>query len=185
MEKSFRTSMFGFNKEDVAKYIFRQDKAFEKKLEEKEAALQKAQIERDEAEKACADWQDNLAKIQALNGLLEQFKSQSSSLISAIQSEDTDINTIESSYHRMEKRCEELEACREKASKFDSLATALSGIFGSGIQNEESSLSESECSDAEPAFHQARMSIESTKHKAEALEETALEIEAILSELKL
>ena len=94
MEKTFRTSMFGFNKEDVAKYIYQQDKVYEKKLAEKNAALEEANTARKNAEQNARDWEKNNEKIKDLQSLLKRFRDLSEFLHVSIEEDDTAMDAV-------------------------------------------------------------------------------------------
>ena len=185
MEKTFRTSMFGFNKDDVAKYIYQQDRSFEKKLSEKNAALEAAESSLEEARGHLSDWNENVEKIKALRELLERFREQSVSLSAGIEEGKNSMDAVENGYKRLEDRCEKLESFREKANKFDSLATALSGIFGNGIKNEpvEQDAAE-ETGEISSPIHQAMIDQESIAQIASELDRIGKEIESVIEDLR-
>ena len=186
MEKTFRTSMFGFNKDDVAKYIFQQNKGFERKLAEKDAALDTVQAQLDQANHNAQTWAENGARIKQLQTLLAQLQERSDAFNAALAQGSQDLDEIDNSYKSLEGRCEKLESFREKAAKFDSLATALSGIFGNGpeVRDPGESVDKAEAPIISPVQY-AKTHWEDYKEAAARLEETCREIAGILAEMQL
>lgn len=185
MEHSFRTSVFGFNKEDVAKFVYQQSKSFEKKLAEKEAALDEAEKVRSEAEDRADAWEGNCESVKRLKELMKSFRDQYELLSCALSDEEADMNAIEEGYQGLQDRCNRLEAFREKADKFDSLAAALSGIFGSGIDHKPSDepITESTETQSSP-IHRARVNQENKRKAVLDMEKICQEVYEVIEEMR-
>ena len=132
MEQSFRTVMFGFHKEDVAKFIYQQNKVYEKRLADKEKELEQNKRALDEAEERCRAAEENAALADSLREGVLSCKDSCEALLSALDTEAEELSRVDEGYDALKKKCEKLSLLKEKAEKFDSLAAALSGIFGNG-----------------------------------------------------
>lgn len=185
MEKSFRSAMFGFNREDVAKYIYQQSKSFESKLADKNVALEESNAALTEAQRKLKDLDESVERIKEISALLDDFRTAYGDLSSAIREEAASFDAVESGYGSLEEKCDKLMAFQEKANKFDSLATALSGIFGGGIKPEsgDQNVVDAASDDVSP-IHQAKVSVDQTNKKLEALGEVFEKIGAAVESLK-
>ncbi len=184
MEKSFRSAMFGFNKEDVAKFIYQQNKSFEKKMAEKDAELEKASIALADALKQEETWREHREKVSEVLKLADALESRSSAFDEALTTEQEDLSSLEESFRSISEKCERLEAFREKAQKFDSLATALSGIFGGIAQEADQPTDDTSEEDDSAAIHLALVHAEEKRAVARELKEVCDQMIALLQELK-
>ena len=169
----------------MAKYIYQQSKAFEKKLAEKDAALEEASISLSEAEARASSYADHEETVKRLLPLTETLLSKNASIKDALRQGANDLGAIESGYKDLQEHCEKLEAFREKAKKFDSLASALSGIFGKSVSDETSEaveIAETENS-ASPIDH-AKVRWDEIQELAKAMGDTCDEIALLISEFK-
>ena len=183
MEKSFRSAMFGFNKEDVSKFIYQQNKSYEKHLADKDAELEKANAALADALKNEENWKANREKVDVLKELANEFRVCADSFAEALETEKKDLSSVECSYRAVTEKCEELESFRDKANKFDSLATALSGIFG-GVSPEKNEVeSDADETDDGAAVRLALVHADEKREIAQKLNELAEQIASLLSDL--
>ena len=140
MKPIFRTTMFGFNKEDVFNFITKQNKQYDQKLSELNAELdrQKAEfdLERegferdsDEIESLKHSLHESKELLKNISVIFGEILDDSSRVrnCAAKVKEEHDIELDR--FKEMKKRVDEAETLREKAEKFDRLSGVLSSIF--------------------------------------------------------
>lgn len=140
MKPIFRTTMFGFNKEDVFNFMTKQNKQYDQKLSELNAEIdrQKAEfdLEREAFERDSGEIERLNLSLQESNELLKNIAVIFCEILddgSRVRNcavkvkEEHDIELDR--FNEMKKRVVEAEALREKAEKFDRLSGVLSSIF--------------------------------------------------------
>lgn len=140
MKPIFRTTMFGFNKEDVFNFITKQNKQYDQKLSELNAELdrQKAEfdLEREGFERDSDEIESLKHSLHESNELLKNISVIFGEILddgsrvrncAAKVKEEHDIELDR--FKEMKKRVDEAETLREKAEKFDRLSGVLSSIF--------------------------------------------------------
>lgn len=161
MKPIFRTSMFGFSREDVFNFITKQNKQIDSKMFELNSELdrQKAELEREKAN-FVRDVTEVERLKQALNESKELLKS-ISELANEISADKQRIfdcavaireerETEREKFQDMKKRAGEAEILREKAEKFDRLSGVLSSIFKqeeASVLTTDTSVPEQVCSE--------------------------------------
>ena len=140
MKPIFRTTMFGFNREDVFNFITKQNKQYDQKLSELNAELdrQKAEfdLEREGFERDSDEIESLKHSLHESNELLKNISVIFGEILddgSRVRNcavkvkEEHDIELDR--FKEMKKRVDEAETLREKAEKFDRLSGVLSSIF--------------------------------------------------------
>ncbi len=159
MKPIFRNSMFGFDKGDVASFISKQSKIWEKKVLEAEEkvrqieqdlqkennAIREEALRREEElrremeilEEKNRSFQDMEKKKQALLSasvdaakLREEIFSDYKELIASVDQTGERLEEMKQEHKLLQARVAKGEIYREKAEKFDQLASALSGMVG-------------------------------------------------------
>lgn len=152
MKPIFRGAMFGFNKEDVFHFVSKQSKQYEQKIND--ITAEKDRMEKD-FDKEREEFSQKLAKLEndlALAGKSKDLMDEAKSLLSLvledagqIQNASTscgdNVEKMQQNISALKEQVEKSEALREKASRFDQLSSALSGIFGAEKKSSEESAS--------------------------------------------
>lgn len=140
MKPIFRTTMFGFNKEDVFNFITKQNKQYDLKVSELNSELEKQKSEfdlekeaferdTDEIERLNLSLRESNALLKTIADLLHEVLDDESRVYNcAVKVKEENDVKIEK-LNAMKKRVEEAETLREKAEKFDRLSGVLSSIF--------------------------------------------------------
>jgi len=140
MKAVFRTSMFGFNKEDVAKFIAKQSKQFESKIadmeEEQKAAQRQFEADKENLSKdrvALEDLRERLStNEETVERILQLRDTITAEKVSFLESFETGIEALqkqEAEIMSLRRKLTVAEAYREKAEKFDQLSSVLSTIL--------------------------------------------------------
>lgn len=195
MEQSFRTAMLGFQKEDVARFIYQQNKNFEKKLAEKDAELKAVSAKHQEetellrlalfqAQEKNGNWQENEDLTRQILSLTVDFQQQIQDFLAAMDQEKDCLEAVESDYSALRERCCESEAFREKAEKFDSLASVLSSMMGGVSEQKESPCTVSEAMPETDSIHRAKLQWEEKQAIVNALSDSCRNIAEALQKFK-
>ena len=140
MKSGFKTSMFGFNKEDVVNFIDKQNREYEKKLQELQAEntrlqglleTQKEEFSQDQVaykvlKESLSSDRERAQKIKDLAILLQDdFES----VLASAKNFESDMECIRLEATELSKKLKVAESYREKAEKFDRLAEVLSSMM--------------------------------------------------------
>ncbi len=139
MSRVFRNAMFGFHKNDVAAFISKQNRQFEKRISdlEKEKAvliqdyenqIGHLSFEREELEQFRQKKEDDLATLSAIRVLCNKIQSGNQQVVDSFRTTKEDIARLEQFALRLNEKLVESQVLREKANRFDQLASVLSGI---------------------------------------------------------
>ena len=183
MEQSFRTVMFGFNKEDVAKFIYQQNKGYEKKLAEKEKEVERLTSALEKAEDQCRAAEENAALTDSFRESVVSCKDSCDALLAAMDAEADELSRMGEGYGALKEQCEKLLLFKEKAKKFDSLATALSGIFGNGPEGPSGDYDDQIPEERVSPVEEARVHLEERRELAEKLAATFSELNELVDRL--
>lgn len=194
MKPIFRNSMFGFHKEDVASFIAKQNQQFDSKLAELQSKLdaQAKDFARREQELIC-DQEDleNLRSeknayktdVSKIIALAERFSSESEVLNKALDECRSSVEDLDKELDSARERLEQSDAFREKAEKFDRLASVLGEIV-SGKAPEEAGESVAAEPVLLPSSDKAFLSIEKEREAAKKLQATCEELLLIVKRLE-
>ena len=134
MKPVFRTSMFGFNKQDVTDFMVRQNRQHEEERnqfladqQQREAALftREDQCRAIEAKRTEIDAKEKRLEsiLSLLKGAVDQLKANRASC-------EESLEKAEEEWGKLVSENERLSLCREKAQKYDTLAGVLTSIVG-------------------------------------------------------
>lgn len=157
MKPIFRNAMFGFHKEDVFHFISKQSKQYEQKISEISAEKDKIQKELDEErelnEAKLSEMESDLKKVEESKEVLNRFKDLISHILekkdsvqNCIYSCNENASNMRNNILILKDQLAQSEVFREKATRFDQLSSALSGIFGKGEEIEMTA----DCSSNQP-----------------------------------
>ena len=144
MKPIFRNAVFGFHKEDVAKFIGKQSNLYESKIDElkkqNELLLQTMEEEREE-HRACLDRLNECERsakkyessIKKLSLLMDDLETELGQLKDGVDRSRISFQKMESNLSMAKDRFQKLVPLCEKAQKFDHLANTLGEIFGNGL----------------------------------------------------
>lgn len=188
MDLLFRNSMFGFNKIDVANFITKLSRENEKALQQKEKEIEELKRGLQELEQKTADREESLEKEKALfqtkKDDLEKIRTlagrakDTSNRVEALAAENfAHAEKMNADIQTLTKKAEKAEEYREKALKFDRLASVLSDIVSG--QEEKSVVCEEEEIDELP---QELISLLSVSH-FEKQKAAAGELNLLLDEI--
>jgi hypothetical protein len=147
MKPIFRNSMFGFHKEDVASFIAMQNQQFDSKLSEMQAKMdaqakefakreQDLVCDQEELENLRSEKNAHRADVSKIMELADRFASESDELAQAFEDSSLSVESLDGELDAVSERVKKSDAYREKAEKFDRLASVLSEIV-SGKTSEE------------------------------------------------
>ncbi len=143
MKPIFRSSLFGFQKSDVVRFVAKQSSMHEAKIAELNDEIEKlrkehlAEIEEYEQDSIAlsALRDDNLKKLDTILQLrkaAEEFKENKEELHSALELSKESVAKMCDEILSLQSALDTAEGFREKAVKFDQLAVVLSGIVNGG-----------------------------------------------------
>jgi hypothetical protein len=139
MKQMFRVSLFGFDKLDVANFISKQSKQYEKRIaeveKEKEAEVERLeaviaglQEENEELAVYRAKKESDLASFGVIQILAKKIDSNCEALLKTLSDAEGGVATLEKSAEEMMEKLSFAETLKEKARRFDQLSTVLGGI---------------------------------------------------------
>lgn len=145
MKPIFRNSVLGFNKEDVAGFIAKQNRQFEARMaevcrEKDDAArafeAEKASLisDREELEALRRAAQDRKEALQKISALADRLTQQKDALFSCCAEGEALAESFEKEKEDLQKRVAQADGFREKAQRFDRLAAVLGEIVSGSAQ---------------------------------------------------
>ena len=178
MKPVFRTSMFGFNKEDVTDFMVRQNRKHE---EERNQFLAQMELKEKSLSAREAQCREILGKKEEAEKAVSNAKERREELQTALDALKADQNAVREAalfareeWQILNEENASLRAYREKAKKYDALAGVLTSIISGG--EPEQAMAEEEKSAADPEAVFARIeAIPEKWNKALALLESILE----------
>ena len=139
MKPIFRSSMFGFQKSDVVRFIAKQSEMHDSKVSELNEQIEKLRRDYDkEIEELTQDrvalealQEDHLKKLDSIlqiRRLTEEIRTGSAQLVSAADEGKQSVSEMCEEIVSLKSALEDAEKFRDKALKFDQLASVLTGI---------------------------------------------------------
>ncbi len=148
MKPIFRNSMFGFHKEDVASFIAKQSSHYEKKISDLETKLENTErafelekqgliSDREELESLRSQKKKFYSDLDSILALSDEIDLKNEKILTSCENNKIIAGELENSINLLNHQVAKAEEFREKAGRFDQLATVLGEIF-SGKKNDAS-----------------------------------------------
>lgn len=187
MKPIFRNSMLGFHKDDVASFIAKQSKQYEKRIQElleEEKRLESelnAEKSAREAETALlqsfrSEMEKKEKASKAVSEILSKLESEKQQLLSGAELCENQFDQMKEGIGVLNQKLAEAISFRDKAKKFDQLANVLSGILSGEVRQAEE---EHSAEEQMAKMEELALSADSVKNQ----KETVLRIAQLLDEL--
>lgn len=145
MKPIFRSSMFGFHREDVSSFIAKQSKQYEKRINElleeekrleSELCAEKSAREAEEAllKSLRSEKEEKDSKTKAVLEILEKLNAEKAALLSGAERCVDQFDQMKQGMEVLNQKLSEALSFRDKAKKFDQLANVLSGILSGEVR---------------------------------------------------